>query len=549
MAGAIPIGSMPVDPAVEALAGSSAVIDEPLAGDVEDGVDLDPANAAAIDTYEALPDDVIMRDNTRMPVANAILQLGAGTSFSEVRKALPQIARDGFDAIQFAPLHVPGNTPFERDGEVKLGSVYAPTDYERIAPYAYGKGSIADFLYGPRVSYPEVDGWRALRAFVQEVHKAGIPHVIADVVFAHTFRSPETVAKFREKFGDEVYLRDSKQPDGIALVSGLESTGKAGPWFDAAPFNFEGPAAKALLTYQVGVMMRYVRNGITGFRFDAGDRLLAGGHLGKLVTAVRRQAAKEGYPIPFFYAEVLGTPIETVLRAIEEGRVDAVNSSVHWWGRPDDKTPWGNWVVDQQNLFMESGAQVIGFSTNADTDVLPDPRELGMKILLAWAMGPYSYFQGADQGRKNSVFLPKVLDAGATRVYFDEGEKSPVRSLLETINRLKDEPVFANDLPLDMHARGALIYMSKVDPVTGQWAQIVVNCSQDGSWDRDTILLPLGNKTVVYSNNGHVDVLGPRWRGDQFKLGPLGIAVFFGPSEHAATKPHVPQGDSGGKYM
>lgn len=462
----------------------------------------------------------------------AIYQTGAGMSLDAILKQARNIARGGFDTIQLAPVTKVYNGPAYGMLKQNLVSAYAPTNLLELNPAVLGFQDLKDLVRGlpsrhdPRMEWPE------FARYVSSIKAEGIRHVMGDMVLGHTSRAPEIVASNRRKYGEEAYKRDPSKWDGLAVGSGI-----TGPWWDAASFDFTGPARGALLDYHTRAFALPMRAGVDVFRLDAAQELLEGEYLHELLDNVTRMAKKSGLPAPMFCAEILGNYEEVdkdMRRAIDAG-AHALYASDHWWGNDGN---WGDWLVNKHNMVAGARRCMLGFASNADTPRQLGQQELLMKMLLCAATGSHSYMQGAHYGRPHSVFLAEIAAQNSFDIYFEgaHGFASVAERLLRMINLLRLEPVFSKSLTMTMDVFGALTYLTKFEPDSKQMAMIAIHRGRDEhgnnheNWERMTV--PFEGAGILYANNQHIGSIpdGKDMNGNyiqEFWLGPGGIVLFY----------------------
>ncbi|HBD92597.1 MAG: hypothetical protein A2015_05755 [Spirochaetes bacterium GWF1_31_7] len=237
-------------------------------------------------------------------------------------KALPKIAKMGFNGIYLNPIHYPGFS----------GSLYAPKEYYTLNPLFFSKkGSEVEELKG----------------FIAASNEKGIK-VYLDLVVNHTSIDSPLIAEHKNWYVLE--NGDVKRP-------GAWEDGKYIQWGDLAQFDLELSSDRdGLWNYLLDMCNYFLDLGFSGFRCDAAYQVPE--DFWRFLTG----NVKKKFPEALFMAETLGcTPVQ--IQLLSNAGFDYIFNSSKWWDFN------GAWCLEQYEM-TKNIAPSISFPEGHDTERL-----------------------------------------------------------------------------------------------------------------------------------------------------------------------------------
>jgi hypothetical protein len=364
---------------------------------------------------------------SNMPVF--IAQAVPHSSFGKIDAMLPWFAGMGCDAIHISPIHPPSQVVIEG----KVGSIYAPQDHMRVAPYLYDGGlDPRRWLAGDYVDrYADAEeGWRALRQLTGRARKYGLK-VVGDLVLGHTARDPDAIRHHVSLLGPDFYRR---REDGGIAFEGAEIDGRWDDWRDTAAIDHSRPQA---IEYMTAVVTKQIEAGISVFRADSAGKI----HPDiwrQVIAGARTFAAANGKDTPRLYAEVFKDQVDYLAAGF-----DGVISLYRW----DPLCPI---KYENAEYVRQAGGAGVLYPDNHDVERLAsyllenDQAIYSRLALLAFLTSSFMFLEGTThlETAKPSVFLGRAGDA--VRRFDDPERADPTMvDLLKTLAAIKMKyPVF-----------------------------------------------------------------------------------------------------------
>ena len=263
-------------------------------------------------------------------------------------------------------------------------------------------------------------------------------------------------------------------------------------WADLVELDYTNPELRA---YMADVFLFWCRNGVDGFRCDAGYMI----PLKTWEYIVAR--VREEYPDTIFMLEGLGGKLETTDALLQEANLDWAYSEIF---QTYDRGQF-EWYMPQAIARSEKYGTLVHFAETHDNDRLAKGGETYAKLrvqlaaLLSW-QGAWGIANGVEWFCKEKIDVHGKND-------LNWGAKQNMVELIAKLNQLLDtDPAFSGASHLEVVTRGegntlavlrdGLLILANLDtgaPARIQWDESKFNCAEALDILTDTVVSANGS--------------------------------------------------------